>query len=223
MYKIFDGMNTEPRCCRSCGAQSGDIVGLWDGQSYCRDCTDSVSSELFEYAAAHRSLVESAQFTSAQLWRAALRFEAGCFFVVAALCWFALISEGWGLTGALWGIGISLGLCIVQGAVQLPAYVWCSGRALPTVVVSDGMVHIRRRFPDRNVCAPLHDFRWRIGHSRQDSFLRQTMVPKQRVILLLLGPGRWGGFFDYRVACGWAEEMRRVWSGFLVLAGRPEV
>ena len=160
----------------------------------------------------------------ADIWRAALRTEAIVFLFFASVFSFAAVDAGWGLSGVLYGTAAALGLCLIQGGLQLPVLVWMARAALPTLTVSDGTLYIHRRWPRgrrMRVAFPLVEFRWRPGKSRQDTFLRATVVPKVPVILLIHGPGRWGYLFQYRIACGWTHEMRRIWSAFLALAALP--
>ena len=117
----------------------------------------------------------------------------------------------------------ALCLCLIQGGLQLPVLVWMavrrcrrSGSAMGRCTFSplaQRQPHASR-LSDRGIAFAL-------GKSRQDTFLRATFVPKQPVILLLHGPGRWGSLFQYRIACGWTDEMRRIWSAFLTLAALP--
>src|ERR1700678_3654828 len=83
--------------CRTCRSDSDDVVHLWDGHSYCRDCVDAVCPELFDYARAHPALEESAPFSRADIWRTALRTEALVFLFFASVFSFGAYEAGWGL------------------------------------------------------------------------------------------------------------------------------
>lgn len=56
----------------------------------------------------------------------------------------------------------------------------------------------------------LDEICWSKGNSRQDSELRKTFIPNERVLILAL-PRRQG-----RVACGWTDETRKVLTAFFV-------
>ncbi|HLA86242.1 MAG TPA: hypothetical protein VJL29_15750 [Thermoguttaceae bacterium] len=211
--------------CRVCSrAMAVDyMVRLWDGQWYCRDCVEAACPGLFSYALKHPRFEESAPFVRGDVWRIALRLEAwiALFFV---LLFGAIGYEQHGLMGAIVGIVAAVMSATVQAAVQLPMFVWVTRRMMPTVGVVDGLVSFHR-----GICkkcgpwtAPLRNFRWRVGRSRQDTGLRNTLAPKQPVVLLLFRRGRWAIFGEERIACGWTEKTRRIWTAFLTLAGVPE-
>lgn len=199
------------------------MVRLWDSRSYCRDCVEAVCPKLFPYAMGHSRLEESAPFGRGAYWRNAWRREAWIFLFFAVV--FGAIGYARsGLTGTIVGIVLAMLGTTIQAAIQLPMYAWMTRLMMPSVSVADGLVTLRRAACKK--CSPstvpLQDLQWRLGHSRQDTALRNTLIPKRPVVLLVLGRSPWILFGEVRVACGWTDETRRLWTAFLTLAGVPE-
>lgn len=199
-------------------------LSLWDGESYCRACVESVLPELADYAGSHGALEETAPFDRRAHWRDAFRMEALCVLFFGVL----FVTAGYSLSGPagiVSGIGLLIVICSAQAAIQLPMFVWMGRWMRPTVVVKDGRIECyrggRRTWYYRSL--PLEDAKWRIGKSRQDSGLRSTFVRRQDVVLVVLprAAGRLS-FGSDRYACGWSDRMRRIWIAFLTLAEVPK-
>jgi hypothetical protein len=208
--------------CRICSQPTvgADAVQLWDGRRYCRNCVESVSPELYRYAKTYDRLEELAPIDKADLWRRAWRGEALVILPFAVL-FGAAGYNSFGAVGILYGL-VSVGfVAALQSALQLPMFVRYTESRLPTVSVSDGLVTVHRgvRKIELQCTRPLHDFRWRLGRSRQDSHLRGTMVPRRSVVLLVIPATGWLSFGTVRIACGWTDESQRIWTAFLTLAG----
>lgn len=221
-----DGLMAQNTQCRIC---SRDVVAdfsvrLWDGHWYCRDCMQAVSPTLYDYAIAHEQLEESAPFHNSAVWRNVLRLEA--WIVFSVMSFFAVFGfYQSGLMGVIVGILITLFVTAVQAAIQLPMFVWLTKFKMPTTIVANGQIHVYRGACKKRLqyTAPLQHFQWRIGHSRQDTELRNTFVPKQPVVLLLLPRSRWTILGKERIACGWTQEMQLIWRAFLSLAGVSQI
>ena len=227
-----DHLMEQNESCRHCDriVMPDDRVRLWDEQWYCRRCVDAVCPELFDYATHHDQLEEAAPYDRGAIWRSAFRMEGWIVLFFASLL--GVIGYGQnGVAGAVIGIVAAVIVAIPQATIQLPMLVWLTRRNLPTVCVSDGKVTIRREGCGRRFCRnpltctiPLQNFKWRMGRSRQDSGLRNTIVPKQSVVLLVLRyNSKWAWLLgEGRIACGWTAPMQRIWKGFLTLAAVPE-
>lgn len=208
---------------------SGDnTVSLWDGESYCEACVAAVSPALVKYAKSHDTLQETAPFDQRSQWRNAFRMEAlifllfGAFFVTAGYI-------QWGPVGLAFGAGITLVICSIQAAIQLPMFVAMGRHRLPTVVVRDGRIECFRGGKKTHFCRsmPLREIKWRLGKSRQDSGLRNTFVQRQQIVLLILPylpnkVARLSSLGKERYACGWSSEMMHIWQSFFTLAAVPK-
>ena len=210
--------------CKHCSktVPCGKTVLLWDGNFYCQACIDSVCPELWDYARSHDVLEESAPFDKRAQWSNAFRLEAlivlffGMMFAIGNYTRFGPI-------GIVYGLGMAAIICSIQSAIQLPMFVRMGRRMLPTVVVKDGQIECYRggeKAPHSRELS-ISDAKWRVGKSRQDSGLRNTFVQRQVVVLLIFPlKGRFS-FGTDRYACGWSDQMRRIWVGFLTLANVP--
>ena len=213
-------------CSKPTSAESA--MSLWDGESYCEACVHAVSPALVKYAKSHASLEETAPFDPRSQWRNALRMEAlivllfGAFFLAAGY-------SQQGPIGLAAGAALTVVICSIQAALQLPMFVAMGRRALPTVVVRDGQVECFRGGKKAHLCrsVSLREITWRIGKSSQDSGLRNTFVQRQRIVLLILPclPTKIAQLLSLgkeRYACGWSSETMHIWTAFLTLAAVPK-
>lgn len=198
---------------------------LWDGQAYCEACVYSFSPKLAEYARSHPRLEETAPWDFNAVWWRAIRMELFVFALFGSMLgWLGYADQGFaGLAG---GLAVTAVICLFQGGIQMPTFVWHTKRCLPTLIVENGQVTTYRGGERRRWCSgvvPLRDVRWRIGTSRQDSMLRGTLVPRQPVVILQWTWRLYGlPLVRVRLACGWTEGMRDVWVDFLEFAGVPK-
>jgi hypothetical protein len=208
------------RCSQPC--VPSDVVRLWDGCTYCEQCVKSASEPLLAYAKSHETLEETAPFDRAAHWKRGLRMEAILFAIfVVPFAAYGIQQDGW--RGLGMGVAVAGLIVALQGALQVPMFVWVGNISRPKVSVKDGSISLRRITNG----SPMHilalsGVRWRFGTSKQDSGLRNTFVPRQPVIILSVR--RQLGVFritSARFACGWTPEMREIWTAFLTLAGVP--
>jgi hypothetical protein len=89
----------------------------------------------------------------------------------------------------------------------------------PTLRVSDGRVEIRRGKSERAVTCDLSACRWRVGKAKQDDVLPSSISGPA---VLIEYPVQASFVRCGKVACGWTEDMRRIWTSFLTLAGIPQ-
>lgn len=218
-------MNAE-NLCRKCSQPltPQTTVRLWDGGNYCRQCVEEACPNLVDYALAHDVLEESMMYNRSAALRRSLRMYA----VIAAI-FGAVMALPWLAAGDLCMIGgafaFALLLATVAAAIQVPGFLWMNKWALPKVSVRDGNVTVFRPNQRRSVpwTFPLSKCSWYVGKIRHDSFLRLTDAPNAPAIILVHSL-RWRGWelFRYRHACGFSDEMRELWKGFLRLAAIPE-
>ncbi len=207
--------------CAHCNAtlDTADLVRLWDGESYCRDCVEGQLPGLADYAASHQRLEEAAPREVVHQ----VRQQIVSYFVIGLL-FGVLMAIGsysaYGLLGVLVGILFGMGVAACAALIQIPGRIWLARGSVPTVSVENGLVTVDRRlFPQTSL--PLKTYRWSFGKSRRDSMLRFTFVDNVDVILLEV-PARFLSFRPVqRVACGWSEDTRKRWAAFLTLAAVP--
>jgi len=210
------------KCSQSLTPQTS--VRLWDGRDYCRRCVEEACPKLVDYALAHDVLEETMVYDG----KAALRRSLRMYALIAAV-FLALTALPWLIAGDLCMVVTAFVLVLLiataAGAIQIPAFLWMAKRAVPKVTVQDGKVMTSRPNQRRmsSWTFPLSKCRWYLGKVRHDSFLRNTVTPNAPAIILVY-PVHWWGFevFRYKTACGFSDEMRELWEGFLRLAAIPE-
>jgi len=213
------------RCGRAC--PSSEVVRLWDGRDYCRDCVEAECRGLFDFARDRRSLRDTMRHDPAGgllAWAGVAGLLGGGLVVTAATIWatgdpdLAILLLEW--SGVAWGAAMLLSLPSVFRARQV----------LPRVVVRDGMVEVYRRSHagrKRPVATfPLSESRWRIGRLCEDSCCRGRggAIVANRPAVIFRAPRRWKlvappSEFN---ACGSSPEMIARLRGFLRLAGVAE-
>jgi hypothetical protein len=107
-----------------------------------------------------------------------------------------------------------LALVLVTGSHLLRAK-W--GR--PTLRVSDGRIEIRRGESEQAVKCELSTCHWHVGKAKQDDVLPSSI---SGLAVLIEYPVQVSFVRCGKIACGWTEDMRRIWIGFLTLAGVPQ-
>lgn len=211
--------------CRKCSRAltPENSVPLWDGHRYCRDCVEATCPGLAGYALQHDKLEETGPFRPwAAIWGVVRLF---------AILWLALIAvlvlAGYrdfdieriaGMVRAL--VCLSVPFMLLFSVFQ----VWASKQLRPTVVAISGTLKVSRRAWGWPTYASLiSECRWYVGKAKADSGLLATTIPNvQAVVIEHPIAGEPLLFFNYqRAACGWTPEMRRIWIGFLTLAGVP--
>ena len=212
----MNALATCKKCSRPIHAENG--VLLWDGGHYCRVCVEQTSPLLLQYALTHESLQERMVYD----WRAALRYSLRICAIVAIFFWalFSLAME-FTLGGVVVALVGAVIVTLVAAMIQVPGLLWWTKRAIPSVAVSEGNVTVAR--PNWKAVPaethPLDRCQWYRGKSRQDSFLRSSIAPNGPAVILVFSVRKWGLlWFRHKIACGFSEEMREIWTAFLELA-----
>lgn len=123
-----------------------DIVTLWDGQHYCRECTEDTCQGLFNYARRYPVLEE----TAPPDWQSAFVFTClvsctavgGLAGVLMILAWLSGdFLQFLGMLPDLWGLGTALWLfAFGYGCFDI----WRGNRGRPSIRVHDGLVTVSR-------------------------------------------------------------------------------
>jgi len=212
-------------------------VKLWDGKRYCRDCVEAVCSGLADYAASHDSLEETPRLRVVDC----LRFTAFLLVILTGLCGVlcALLIIAPSELEAIDLLAVSgflAALCMVTVIMFLLLVILFK----TTITAKDGFITQATTMPllkkarsfrptpsadtsDVKVSNTwnLQDCRWYVGKGRGLYGFVAPGEPKVvlRVPVVLFGIRIW---WRTSVICGFSAESRRLWKGFLTLAGVPK-
>ena len=90
----------------------------------------------------------------------------------------------------------------------------------PTLRVHGGKIEIRRGQSKHVVKCDLAACRWEVGKAKQDDALPSS-ISGQAVLIEYPVQGS-SLVHRNKVACGWTEDMRRIWTSFSALSGVPQ-
>jgi hypothetical protein len=206
-------------CCASCRRAEGDILPLWDRQSYCADCLQAATPALLGAARTMSELREELHFPLRRVFWS----------------WFRFLTLASGSVGLIFPLIILLSDPIRFGAgllawaglalLGLPVLVVFAAAATlgardnrPTVSVVDGAVVLTRGRSTEVV--PLSDCEWVLGNVSQMTVMTQVAVLSDPAVILVLPSD--ADAVPRRVAVGLTDETREIWTAFLRLSKTPE-
>lgn len=202
--------------CRRCGREglTTEAVRLWDRCVYCRPCVDEASPSLFDYARDHDVLEELVEGAARQSLRRSLIAWIAMKSVPIVFVLMVFVGQWrirfhddrWGYLFIIAGIGLVFAKFLIQRRIAPDS-------ATLRIAATDGAIECTHG--DRQIVrAPLAEWSW--------SFLAGSPI-EPLLVLTIAGPSPTGDS-DERFACGYTDETRSRWIGFLKLAGvREEV
>ena len=205
--------------CSSCGASTAaeDLVRLWDGHFYCRNCTMGACPGLFEYARRNPILADriGPGWKPGLVYHLALSVGVVELFAVVMMC---------GGAPPVAAILFSLLLGTLAFLIQVPLSLVVSDQSRPTVRIRDGVVTVERSVL-RTIQweFSLAEFTWSIGRIAEDRRLIMShMLSCKPAVLLRFSEPRWWWFRKKHCApCGDTVKMQAIWVAFLTLARVP--
>lgn len=199
--------------CRKCNSET-QVIALWDGNDYCDECVNRVSSRLTEVACVQPFYKEEMPFTLRELMLTFCTRFAITVAVVSGLLTLGALGNAFDFASA----AILSGLFFVVAAVLAPLYAYAMHMHRPSVVFDRGNVLISHG--SEMATCPLTEISWDYGNLRE-SFGMSKALSKQ-VILIFYPSPRLAGMpitIARRVACGWSLDSQRILTAFFDLAG----
>lgn len=224
--------------CRNCSQPltPETRVHLWDGKDYCRDCVEAACPGMADYARAHAFLEETMPYDAERTERSMRKTKRSFAVLVLVLLTFLtfLAIAAW-LTPAVHGVVLAVFVLTlpVAGMAACIGFWWKlfhvmgkRGWLSPIVRVHEGrLVYPAGRsklvIPMRKALAKC---RWSVETRRWFSYWwwlwRPWGAPRNEAVVIEFW--RWLSLSRIKAPCGWTPEMRRIWMGFLTLAGVPQ-
>jgi hypothetical protein len=186
---------------------------LWDGETYCTSCVDTVDPMLSEYARTHNELAETLTAENFRFSRILTNpqgviFSLGCLCIFAAVC--AIFADTWDTPVfclSFCCLGFYLVICFLAFAIFQTDYFTALERLPRTVRVSERKLVIES--DTQSLSLTLAECDWYPGYSDlgDTSFLRRCPA------IIVYHPE------SKFLAIGLTPEMYRVWYAFLTLSG----
>ena len=206
-------MNTGHECrkCR-CPVREYNLVRLWDGQSYCRECIERACPGLSEHSIIHSSLQESKPFrlknslTSGMFYVLMMSIICATLFMISGIDRFVLYAAATTLV-VVTAVGI---------ACWIPLFVLCDAWLFrPRIKVEKG-----RLWPGNCIFGKC---RW-LRLSKPSNWFDRVLALRlsQRPSVRILASG-WSLRRLVHYDVGYSSEMESIWVGFLTLALGPAI
>jgi len=212
-----------PGNCHACDATLGpeSAVSLWDGRDYCRSCVEAACPGLAKYAASHKTLQETEEWTpAADIW---WNFKV---WVVVLLLGGALVAAitvsdpeiDASVPGAL---VVFACICVLGEIMFILCWLWLGRGLRETASVKGGHLTITAPHWRKPLKSSLTECRWSIGKAPIGGLGAPPKGP--RLVLQFPDRALWLFSVKHRSTFGSTPEMLGVWSGFLTLAGVERV
>lgn len=203
-------------CCK-CGnlTAKADLLRIWDGKDYCKDCIPDSISKLESVENRFLPLEEKCPYTIKELLKRELPIVAiGVLVYTAFMMAMGTIMHDEQILTSLQFVALQLPIIlpVLFLAAALRARRTVLGAA--SVRVEDGIIQTERRMGDQEN-HQLNECKWRVGKATEDSYLYFNTATPSRKVILIVSPN------DRITAVGWTSSSFEIWEDFLQLSLGP--